>query len=146
MKTDSPTTRLLLVEDDAIITLVESHILAKAGYEVICACSGEEGLAKFVGDPDIDLAILDVDMGRGMDGIETARALLATREFPLLFLTSCPRDEVDKRAQGIAHYGYVCKHGNDDILLSAIAALLEHRESDAPIDKPSASTMGRWVR
>lgn len=38
--------RILLVEDDATLAYIVADSLQREGFEVTCACDGEEGLAK----------------------------------------------------------------------------------------------------
>ena len=68
-----PDTRtILLVEDDPMTAAMEAMYLEDAGYSVITAGSGskavELGFAMH-----IDLVLMDIDLGTGMDGTEAAR-------------------------------------------------------------------------
>ena len=67
------TVRILVVDDEQIIRDGCSRILAKEGYTVMTAGSGEEALERFDLEPS-DLVLLDVKMP-GMGGIETLRGL-----------------------------------------------------------------------
>lgn len=57
-----------LVEDEAIIAMAEAAMLLKNDHEVVLAESGEQAVALFSHAPRIDLALMDIDLGRGMDG------------------------------------------------------------------------------
>ena len=66
--------RLLLVDDDRIILATFSKQLKNAGFDVIVANSGEQGLELASRDNAIDLAIIDVGMP-GISGLEMAQQL-----------------------------------------------------------------------
>ena len=79
--------RVLLVEDDALTREVLSAALTGSGFEVHAEPDGtrvERAAAAF--RPDI--ALIDMRLGDGVDGITVARRLKGTDDFPLLFLTS----------------------------------------------------------
>ncbi len=64
---------ILLVEDDNIQVLSTVARLKRFGYAVIAASSGEESIRTAAGSEHIDLILMDIDLGRGIDGIEAAR-------------------------------------------------------------------------
>jgi two-component system OmpR family response regulator len=79
--------RVLLVEDDPLTREVLSAALSGAGYEVHAEPDGsrvERAASTFV--PDI--ALIDLRLGDGVNGITVARRLRATKELPFLFLTA----------------------------------------------------------
>jgi len=65
--------RILLIDDDEILVKTLKTILEHAGYTVLSALGGEEGLRLAKAEPP-DLVILDVMMP-GTDGLEVCRAL-----------------------------------------------------------------------
>ena len=78
--------RVLLVEDDPLIREVLSSALVGAGFDVHAEENGthvERAVTNFV--PDI--ALIDMHLGDGVNGLTVARRLKATREMPFLFLT-----------------------------------------------------------
>ncbi|MBN1534134.1 MAG: hypothetical protein JXA20_15795 [Spirochaetes bacterium] len=66
MESDSLKT-LLLVEDELIIAMAEAELLRGRGFAVAVAGSGEEALQIALWDRRIDLILMDIDQGRGMD-------------------------------------------------------------------------------
>ena len=65
--------RVLLIDDDAMVRALVRTALAKRGFEVIEAGSGEDGLVSF-GAFTPDIILLDAVMP-GMDGFAVCRAL-----------------------------------------------------------------------
>jgi len=71
---------VLLVDDELMIRQLGARILEKAGYHVIVASDGAEGVEVYRQHVDeIDVTILDMNMP-GMDGMETMACLKS--EFP----------------------------------------------------------------
>ncbi|HQO66065.1 MAG TPA: response regulator, partial [Spirochaetales bacterium] len=64
--------RILLVEDQAVIALNERRLLESLGYEVAMAYSGEQAIEAFKADGSIAMAVMDIDLGDGIDGTEAA--------------------------------------------------------------------------
>ena len=73
----APERKILLVEDEALIAMSERMILEQNGYDVTVAHSGPAAIEVFAEDQDIDLVLMDIDLGSGMDGTEAAQAILA---------------------------------------------------------------------
>ena len=78
--------RILLVEDDPSIREVTAIGLGAAGFEVVTAADGVEGLERFRADP-FDLVLLDVMLPR-MDGYEVCRQIRKTSTVPIVMLTA----------------------------------------------------------
>jgi PAS domain S-box-containing protein len=114
------TKRILLVEDEALIALDEESVLSRHGYTVVTELTGEDAVARALGDPGIDLVLMDIDLGRGMDGTEAARLILRERDVPVVFLSSHTEPHVVERTEGITSYGYVVKHSGETVLIASI--------------------------
>lgn len=113
---------ILLVEDDAIIALIEIKWLAKEGFEVIHVLSGEAAIETVESNPSkIDLILMDIDLGRGnMYGTEAAEIILKDHDIPLLFLSSHTEKEIVEKTETISSYGYVVKGSDNTVLLASI--------------------------
>jgi len=86
---------LLLVEDDSVVSMVESMQLNAEGYTVIQSRCGEDAIAIMAsGKEPIDLILMDIDLGSGIDGTEAAREILKKRDIPVVFLSSHTEKEI----------------------------------------------------
>lgn len=110
---------LLLVEDEALVALAETKVLQDAGYTVHHLRSGEEAIAFVTANP-VDLILMDIDLGPGIDGTVAAQRILEQHDLPLLFVSSHTEKDVVERAEQISSYGYVVKHSGDTVLLASI--------------------------
>lgn len=119
------TTTLLLVEDEAIIALTEQRILERHGYVVAVAHSGEAAVARVRDNPDVDLILMDIDLGPGIDGTEASRRILELRNLPIVFLTSHTEPDYVDRVKQITGYGYVVKSSGEFVLLESIDMALK---------------------
>src|SRR5688500_1201042 len=136
--------RVLVVDDTAANVRLLEQVLLLAGYEVVTAASGEEGLAKVVfAKPDI--VLLDVVMPE-MSGDEVCRALRAnpaTALLPVVMVTAL--DPETERVKGIEAGGddRLPKPINQAELLAGVKALLRiralHRESE-----DQAAQLAEW--
>ena len=77
---------ILLVEDDASIRELTQRGLEQAGFIVVTAAAGDEGLTRFHADRP-DAVVLDV-MLPGLDGLEVCKAIRATSATPVVMLTA----------------------------------------------------------
>jgi PAS domain S-box-containing protein len=111
---------ILLVEDDAATTILNTDLLNSFGYDVIPAKSGEEAVQIATGNDKIDLILMDINLGFGIDGTEAAKQILGKRNLPIVFLSSHMDKEYVERAKKIASYGYVIKNSGDFVLQSSI--------------------------
>lgn len=112
--------KILLVEDEPIIALFESKILHGNNYDVITAENGEQAISLFYENNDIDLILMDIDLGAGMDGTEAAQIILGHQEIPVVFLSSHTNPMVVEKTEKITSYGYVVKNTGETVLMASI--------------------------
>ena len=115
------TAKVLVVDDEpGIVKMVESRLKA-AGYEVITAADGEEGLRKCrLFKPDI--AVLDVMMP-GMSGTSVAEAMRddpALHDIPVIFLTALVKSHEVGKARTIGGHYYLAKPFKGEELLEML--------------------------
>lgn len=112
---------ILLVEDEAILALYEKNQLEQGGYKVTHVPSGENAIQLVIKDENpFDLILMDIDLGKGLDGTETATHILNHKEIPIVFLSSHTEREIVKKTESITSYGYVVKNSGFTVLDASI--------------------------
>lgn len=111
---------ILLVEDEALIAMAEKMVLEKNGYQVSIVHTGENAVETVLKDAQIDLILMDIDLGRGMDGTQAAEEILSKKDIPVVFLSSHTEPETVKKTEGLSSYGYIVKNSGDTVLLTSI--------------------------
>ncbi len=112
--------RILLVDDDSIIALCEKQELENYGYSVQTAISGEKAVAAIKASAGIDLVLMDIDLGTGMDGTQAAELILQDHDIPILFVSSHSERSVVEKTEKITSYGYVVKGSSIAVLDASI--------------------------
>lgn len=120
---------ILLVEDEHLFALPQKRILEKSGYEVLLSETGEEALSLVRENDSIDLVLMDIELGPGMDGIQAAGELLKYRTLPVVFLTAYKDEDTLKRVESVSCYGYILKTAGRYVLLQTIRRAAELFES-----------------
>ncbi len=113
--------RVLTVDDSASTRAMVSHTLRRAGYEVVEAGDGVEGLERAT-EQHIDLVVTDQNMPR-MDGltlIKSLRQMPTYREAPILVLTSEPGDDLKTRGRKAGATGWMVKPVDPQRLLTLV--------------------------
>ncbi|AUG78506.1 LuxR family transcriptional regulator [Kitasatospora sp. MMS16-BH015] len=128
--------RVLLCDDHAVVRAGLRALLgSEPGIEIVGeAASGEEALAATARlRPDV--VLMDLQLGEGMDGVETTRRLAATAEAPrVLVLTTYDTDADITRAIEAGATGYLLKAERPEELFTAISAAAQGRTTlSAPI-------------
>ena len=78
---------ILVVDDDAPIRLLISHILTRAGYNVLIACDGMDGERRLREADEVNLLLTDISMP-GMNGFGLMRiARTMFPEMPVIFIS-----------------------------------------------------------
>ena len=111
---------ILIVEDEIIIAMAEASMLERNGYKAIIAGTGKAAVDAVRSNPEIDLVLMDINLGRGMDGTEAARTIMAVRNIPIIFLSSHIEPEIVNRTEEISSYGYVVKNSGETVLMTSI--------------------------
>lgn len=92
--------KILIIDDDALILKMGGFLLNKLGYEAVKASSGEEGIELMKKEKPA-LVLLDVFMP-GLSGVETLAAIKANKELadvPVCFITGTPDDEIIEKSR-----------------------------------------------
>lgn len=102
--------RILVVEDNPKNLKLMRDVLTYAGYEVIEATSGEDGV-RMAGEASPDLVLMDLQLP-GIDGAEALRRIRASEvnpDVPVVAVTAFAMSEDRERAYEAGFVGYVEK-------------------------------------
>jgi len=116
---------ILLVEDEPVAARLNSEHLKKNGYNVIQAYSGSEAVSEaFKNSSSLNLILMDIELGDGMDGTAAAREILNRQHIPIIFYTSHSENEIISRTEDLPSYGYILKNAGAPVLEAAIKMAL----------------------
>lgn len=131
--------KILIVEDDEEIALLERDYLEISGYEVEVKTDGR-GVAELVLAGDYNLLILDL-MLPGISGYDICREIREKVEFPILMVTA-KTETIDKiRGLGLGADDYITKPFDPAELVARVKAHLKrferltHIAQDTDIDE-----------
>ena len=125
------TQTILVVDDDPQIRDILGMALERAGFDLIMARDGAEGLEQ-AKSANPSLAVLDIGLPE-MDGLELCKAIRRDSDLPILFLTA--RDDEVDRIIGLELGGddYVTKPFSPRELVARVRAILK-RYGNAPAE------------
>jgi two-component system phosphate regulon response regulator PhoB len=126
---------ILVVDDEEDILELVRHHLARDGYAVTLAATGEEAVKKARRER-FDLIVLDL-MLPGMDGFEVAKALKAeprSASVPIIMLTARGEDADVVTGLEIGASDYVTKPFSPRVLSARVKAVLRRRSRE-PLDE-----------
>lgn len=118
--------KILVVDDEKDITETLSFMLKAAGYDVITASDGEEGL-KFAKEENPDLIILDVMMPK-INGYKIARLLKYDNKYkhiPIIMVTARGQDSDKLIGEETGADEYITKPFEFEEVLKSVRKHLE---------------------
>ena len=127
--------RVLVVDDDLILSEQVSDYLSEQGLEPVRAADGNEALS-MLADNEFDLVLLDVIMP-GMDGFAVCRKIREDSPIPVIMLTAIGDEAAKVQMLQIGADDYVVKPFSLPELHARILAVL--RRSRMPVSSNESS-------
>ena len=120
--------RILVVDDDAVMTHLISFMLQKRGYNIVRKIeSGEEAALKSA-DLNPDLVIMDIKLSGDLDGIAAAYYIFQLFRFPIIFITGTDDEKLLDPAKYSQPYGIIFKPFSDiELAPNVNLALYNHQ-------------------
>lgn len=78
---------VLIIEDDLILALSMELMLKKMGFNKILKCTTGEEAIGMVNQNNLDLLLVDIQLGEGISGIDAVKAIQKTHDIPALYVT-----------------------------------------------------------
>lgn len=115
---------ILLIDDDSSLLRVTEYNLGQAGFTVLAASTGKEGLALFR-KMKPDLVVTDIQLG-DMDGLEVLQTVKEdTPEVPVIIITAFGSIELAVRAMHLGAFTFIAKPFDRDALRLSCKKALE---------------------
>ena len=113
--------KVLVVDDSETIRVEVGRALGQAGFSVLEARDGAEGLATAIKNPDLALLILDVNMPvmNGLEMLEMLRQNPTIADIPVLLLTTEVEDRLILRARTAGAKGWFIKPVKPEMVVMA---------------------------
>jgi PAS domain S-box-containing protein len=133
---------ILLVEDDSLIATTETFWLEKAGYKVFHVSTGEKAIQTVKENPGkINLILMDIDLGPGLDGTRAAQEILVENDIPILFLSAHTEKEIVNKTEKITSFGYIVKDSTNTVFLASIKMAFKLYEAYSAIKEKENKLM-----
>ena len=122
---DAGRPRVLLVDDSVSVRKFVGQMLEKAGFDVTTAADGADAMVRLA-EAAFDVLVTDLEMPRvnGYELIEDVRRRAATRELPVIVLTTRAGDKHVALAKSLGVEHYVTKPVEEHAFVSLVASLV----------------------
>jgi two-component system, response regulator PdtaR len=115
----SPSRRVVIAEDEALIRLDLAEMLVEEGYDVVGQAGDGEKAIALAEELRPDLVVLDVKMPK-LDGIAAAQRIAEQRIAPVVILTAFSQRELVERARDAGAMAYLVKPFTQRDLVPAV--------------------------
>jgi two-component system, chemotaxis family, chemotaxis protein CheY len=117
--------KVLIVDDSATVRKQVTVALSEAGFDVVEAVDGLDGLEKSAQTPDLALVVSDINMPR-MNGIQMLQSLKKDPKHanvPVVVLTTEGQPELIQSAKSAGAKGWIVKPFKPAMLVAAVKRL-----------------------
>lgn len=117
---------ILIVDDSALLRQISSEALTEAGYKVVQAGNGQEGLQQldFI-SPALIVSDLNMPVMNGLDFIRTLRQRPTFKHVPVIMVTTELSDTLKQAGREAGATAWLTKPLQPPLLLKAVRTLLE---------------------
>lgn len=127
---------IVVVEDDAVISMMIRMHLEEAGHDVMEVFHSGELVAAYVKKHKPDLVLLDIQIEGKLDGIDVGAILKETTNTPFIYLTAFSDRATLERAKPTNPAAYVVKPYKPEDLYTAIEiGMFNFKNRSTVIDK-----------
>jgi two-component system, chemotaxis family, chemotaxis protein CheY len=117
-------TKIIVIDDSRVARQQATSVLQNAGYDVVEAIDGSDGLEKIAQHGDARMVLCDVNMPK-LNGIEVLAATASTPapKPAFLMVTTEGQPELVQRAKQHGAKGWIIKPYKPELLLAAVRRL-----------------------
>src|SRR5882762_8888425 len=116
---------ILIVDDSVSVRHSVSVVLKRAGFTMVEAADGQEGLAMVDSNRNIGMVICDINMPNmdGLEMLEKVKSKPENQSLPVLMLTTEGQMALVKRAKQAGAVGWIVKPFNPTQLVKTVSHL-----------------------
>jgi two-component system, OmpR family, alkaline phosphatase synthesis response regulator PhoP len=130
--------KVLVVDDEQSIVTLLQYNLQQAGFDVITAMDGEEGLKAVISEVP-DLVVLDLMLPK-MDGVEVCKQLRQQKIFTPILMLTAKDDELDKvLGLELGADDYMTKPFSPREVIARVKAILRRTQFQAEVSTQNQS-------
>lgn len=106
---EDPKKRVLIVEDDKLLALVEDRLVTKLGYEVVGKASSGQEAIRMTSELNPDILLMDISLNGELDGIETVEQIRKNSSVAVIYLSGNSDKFNYERAKKTGFISYLVK-------------------------------------
>ncbi len=129
--------KILIVEDEVAIACDIAFNLESNGYTIVGMVHSTEDALEVLKNHEVDLVMLDINLGQGPSGIDLAAVIDQKYRIPFIYLTSYVDDDTLTRAAETFPASYLVKPFKDDDLAPAVKMALAKKQGQVSQRLPS---------
>ena len=134
-----PRIRVLIVDDHPVFRQgIRDVIETDPDIDVVGQAADGEVAIEMAYDLMPDVILMDINLGKGLDGIDTAEVIMNNFHVPVIYVTSHSDDKTLERALKTNAYGYINKPIRDTDLKTTIRSALD-KNKHYPEEKETPS-------
>lgn len=130
-----PASRIVIVEDEAVLALNLERQLRELGYDVRGVAADSKEALELVARERPDLLLMDIRIQGSLDGIETAREVQQRHDVAVVYLTAHSDPTTIERAQATGPLGYLLKPFKKPDLQNVVRIALDRRENERALQR-----------
>lgn len=101
--------KILIVEDELIISLAVSHMIERLGHRVIARAGSADEAYAAIEKEKPDLVLMDIHINGSVDGIDAAEVIKRRWGTSVAFASAYTDEETRKRADRVAPLAFIAK-------------------------------------
>lgn len=127
--------KILVVEDESIVSKDIQHSLKRLGYSVCGSASSADKAIELVEEEEPDVVLMDIMLKGDMNGIEAAEIIKRNHRIPVIFLTAYADEVTLSKAKVTEPYGYIIKPFKEIDLHTSIEMALYKHKKETEVEK-----------
>jgi two-component system chemotaxis response regulator CheY len=118
--------KVIVVDDSRTARQQVRSVLSEAGYDIVEAIDGRDGIAKIGDNSDASLVLCDVNMPHlgGLDMLATLKETSPAQKMLFIMLTTEAEPQLVQRAKSVGAKGWIVKPFKPELLVAAVRKLV----------------------